>query len=159
MSTFSYIKITVFSLLLFFGYSCKKDNEEVIIENKLEISFKGYYEEINGFPYVDDVYTNIQFSRYTEDISPDETVEILQIIAKSSDTDKFVRFEVYPDSLGEHVIYNEIFVFKSTGGASYYPHELYFNVTKNDEIGFIAEFNGKLKHYNQYDDYYIYMNI
>lgn len=133
------------------------DNEIALPENRVKINYKGRYEEVNGLSFQDEVYSNISVSQIVEQVNNNEEIELIQYLAKAGDTDNYILFKVYPDSTGPNALYNEYFSFRSQGATYYHCEYFHFDVLRNTENEFIAEFSGKLKHYNQYENYYFYM--
>lgn len=156
------MKNGIYILLILFIISCSKEdniNNELILNNKLEITYRGYYEEYFELPYQQEVYADIEIKNIREQTSSIEELNLLQIIAKSRDTDKYISFKVLENSVGDDVLYNDKFRFISSGGASYSPSKLYFQVLTNNDKEFVANFSGELKHWYEGEQKYVYLDI
>lgn len=157
------MKRIIFSLLILFFISCTEDksipNKPFSPDNKLVIRYQGYYERYFELPDKVEAYNDITVDQITEQVSPTEEIDLLQIVARSTDTDKYISFTVLANDNGNNILYNNEFAFRTSGGATYFPLNLYFEVLTNNGTEFVAKFSGELKHYNQYEDVYIYLDI
>jgi len=160
---FSDMKSIVFSFLILFFISCTEDksipNKPFSSDNKLVIRYQGYYERYFELPDKVEAYNDITINQIVEQVSPTEDIDLLQIVARSTDSDKYISFTVLSNSVGNDMLYNNEFAFRTSGGATYFPSNLNFEVLTNNSTEFAAEFSGELKHYNQYEDVYIYLDI
>ncbi len=160
------MKRSIFCLILIFLISCSNNElteQETNVEaNNLEISYSGYYQVVFGEPYQNDIYDNITISPITFQTSPTATIDLLKIHASSTSkgnkSDNFISFNVLANTIGNDALYDNHLSFKSHG-ATYYTSKLYFKVLTNNEIGFSAAFSGKLKHWYEGENRYVYLDI
>ena len=151
----------LFFILIFI--SCINDDEieqESTVENDiLEIRYKGYYQVFFGEPYQDDTYSNITVTIVTEEVSSTETIELLKVNAYSNgSTEDYISFKVLPNVIGNEVLYNDNFSFRSFG-ATYFPSDLNFNVLVNNNEEFNANFSGELEHWYEGEQRYVHLDI
>lgn len=128
-------------------------------ENILEINYHSFYEDLIGVQERNLKYTNIKAYPRTDITSENEEIHVLQIIANAKNSDSCIMFEVIADSLGYNVLYNNFFDFRTPEGTPYNYSDLELIVGTNSEGRFMANFAGRLKHYNQLTCKYIYVNI
>lgn len=156
-------KITLNIILVLFFISCSSDDfiehEETLENNKLEIRYRGYYQVFFDEPYVRDTYTNIVVTSITEQISSIETIDLYKINAFSdNDNQDYISFKVLKNSIGNNILYNDQFTFRSYG-ATYLPSNLNFNVLANNDEEFTANFSGELEHWYDGEQRYVYLDI
>ncbi len=152
-----------FIYIVLFFISCSSDDsterEETLENNNLEIRYKGYYQVFFDQPYQRDTYTNLAITSITEQISSTETVDLYKISAYSdNDNQDYISFKVLKNSVGNNVLYNDQFTFRSYG-ATYLPSNLNFNVLVNNEEEFSASFSGELEHWYDGEQRYVYLDI
>jgi hypothetical protein len=154
----SNMKIIIYSLLILFFASCSKDDSIDIDNesNKLEIS---YYEEITKEYHKDKTFTIFKVSPIVEQISTNEEINLLHITASTTNDDSIIIFIVYANKVGNNVLYNNVFTFRTSRGTPYNSVIMDFQVLANNDTEFIANFTGTLKHYNQWVPELIYINI
>jgi hypothetical protein len=151
-----------FFLFLFF-ISCSNDDPEeqqVITEsNNLNITYRGYYQVFFDEPYQRETYNNITVTPITEQVSPTETINLLKIIAYSSNnTENRISFKVLTNTIGNDVLFDDDFSFRSYG-ATYFPSNLNFDVLINSDTKFKANFSGELEHWYEGELRYVYLDI
>lgn len=146
----------VYCLIIIFIVSCSKGEVIDVEQNKLEIS---YYEEITGEQHTGKTYTIIEVSPFVKQVSSTEELNLLQITAKTNHDDSIVLFEVYANRIGSNVLYNNVFDFRTAYGTPYNAAIMELEVIANNDIEFIANFSGTVKHYNQWVPELIFITI
>lgn len=152
-----------FLFFALFFISCSNNDsveQEPIIENdNLEITYKGFYQVFFGEPYQNEIYNNITVTPITEQVSLTETIDLLRVNAYSSGaTEDFISFKVLKNNIGSNVLYNDNFQFRSYG-ATYFPSNLNFEVLINNDTEFSANFSGELEHWYEGELRYVYLDI
>lgn len=146
-------------ILLAIVISCSEDQsiDGNTSSNIIEID---YYEWYWGKEF-SVKFNIINISPLVRQISLTEEINLLQISASSTEDESKVLFEVFADSIGDNVLYNNTFDYR-TGvgyGCPYNAVYIDMHVMANDDKEFVASFTGRLKHYNQWVPEYIYMDI
>ncbi len=152
-------KIIAHFFVLFIVISCSEDSSIEINKNSLEIAYHGYYEELIGKPIRNLTLNNIKVHHEIKSISDFEDINVLRIEVTSIQDESCFIIEVMADSLGDNVLFNNKFDFRTPEGTPYAYADLDFIALVNNEKEFMADFSGVLKHYNQLACEFIYLDI
>lgn len=125
----------------------EEDKEEVSDDEIIIV----HDEHFRGIERV--VFKDVEVTTIIEQISATEEVEVLLINAFSgSETNQHLIFKVFPNSLGNNVLFNNFFVYKFDRGLTVIytnPNDsVSLNVLTNNDSQFTATFSGELEHWN-----------
>ncbi len=148
----------LFCFIFLFVLSCSKD-ESLNINNSSNLLEMAYYEEITNEYHSGKTFTIINIRPFEKVVSSTEELNLLQITARTNHDDSIVLFEVYANKTGNDVLYNNVFDFRTARGTPYNSERIELQVLANDDKEFIANFTGRVKHYNQWVPEYIYIDI
>lgn len=157
------MKTGLFCLILLF-FTCSSsddstDKDTIVESDNINITYRGFYQVFFEEPYQQDIYTNITVTPIVDEISPTETINLLEINAYSSnETRDIIRFRVLTNSIGNNALYDHAFSFRSHG-ATYYSSNLNFEVLTNNDLEFSANFSGELDHWYEGEQRYVYLDI
>lgn len=152
------MKKIIYCLVLISIFSCSADEMGEEDGNIIEISYRGYYEVITNDYYKRITFPFVNVYKTTSENSETE-LDLYQIVGTASKDDRYIVFAVYTDSVGNSGLYENEFDFRTPEGTPYNFSDIEFQVLTNNEEELEVSFTGKLKHYNQHDNEYIYLDI
>ncbi len=153
------MKKALYYLIILFIWSCSKDECIDSDQNDNIIELK-YYEEYWDQRF-SKTFTIIDIRPFVKKVSLTEEVHLLQVTARTNYDNSNILFKVFADSIGNNVLYNNVFDFR-TGiglGCPYNAVTVEMQVLANNNKEFTANFTGSLRHYNQWVPEYIYLDI
>jgi len=145
-----------FTLLISCSNDSPSNNEP---ENKIVIQ----YSRFRGAKQVG--FKSVEVVPLIEQISPNETIDLLTIKARIIETNHLINFTVYANKTGSNALYKNQLYFRdgnngTIGGAPFNADgPIKFNVLKNNGSSFEAVFSGRLVHALNNDTDVIYLSI
>lgn len=156
------MKNTLLLLFIVFFISCTSNqvSEDNINQNEIRVLHSG---DRLGPQTV--IFNEVEVTTIMEQNSANQEVEVLNITAFSgSGTNQYINFKVYPNSVGEDVLFEDFFCYKFDRNnltVTYlnFNESISLNVLTNNESEFTATFSGKLRHFEQVLQSFIILNL